>query len=146
MAELAPILAEFRVREIPVDGRDREPMETKASATLQKLLERHGEEHLRTVLTCIAETENNAMALTAPIVTAMSKVLLAQRGWWDRDPSAFLAVLDGIDLTRAHDDVRGNLKASPAAPAIATLIYRELAAVFAPRERELFDNHEGESA
>ncbi|ORE90655.1 hypothetical protein ATO13_22086 [Stappia sp. 22II-S9-Z10] len=143
---LAAILDEYGIKTIPVEGRDREPMETKAGGALQKLLDDHGEEHLRAVLTCIAETQNNAMALTRPIIMAVSKVLRAQRDWWDADASAFLAVLDGVDLTRVHDEVRGNLKASPAAPAIATLLYRALATEFAPRTPELFDEDRQEGA
>lgn len=146
MASLELLLAEYGITIIPTTA-VREPKQTHARRTLERLLEEHGEDHLRDVLTCLAEGENNGMALVAPVITAVSDVLLAHRDWWERDASLWLSVMDRVDLTRLHRTAKGNLKAVPAAPAVATLLYRELAAVFDPPRPDLFDeHHHGERA
>ncbi|RAI01128.1 hypothetical protein DLJ53_18095 [Acuticoccus sediminis] len=146
-AILTRVLKDYDVTVLDNEGPDIKPRQTKAKQTLVKLLEQHGEGHLQDVLTCFLHTENNAMALLAPIIKAVSSLLRAHPEWWRRDTTAWLEVLDRIDLNRLHTFVKGNMKAVPADKAIATELYRELAGEFAPPTPELFDErYEGASA
>lgn len=143
---LAAILDEYGVETIPIKA-TRRPRQTCAGKTLENILGNHGEDHLRAVLSCLMEGENNAMALVAPVITAVSDLLLAHRDWWEADASRWLAVMDTADLNRMFDEAKRNRHAvMPKSCTVAALLFHELAAAFAPRERELFDKHEGESA
>ena len=138
MSSFAQILNEFRVQAIPTAAA-RGPFQTHAGKTLENIYEDHGEAHLRDVLTCLTEAENNAMALVAPVITAVSDVLRAHAGWWERDASAWLEVMDRTDLVQLHWFAKGNLRAVPAPKAVATLLYGHLAAVFdPPRQIDFF--------
>lgn len=136
---LQDILAEYRIEVIRMQA-VRGPRQTHARQTLDKLFQEHGPDHLRDVLTTIAETENNGMALVAPIITAVSVVLRAHTDWWERDASRWLDVMDRLDLTRLHRIAKGNLRAAPAADAIATMLYLELEAAFGEERPDLFDS------
>ena len=139
---IAPILSEYGIQTIPTNV-VRGPMQTHAGRTLERLAISHGEGHLRDVLTCLVEGENNGMALVAPVITAVSEELRVHREWWERDASAWLTVMDRTDLTRLHRIAKGNQRAVSAADAIATLLYRELAAVFdPPKQPDFFDPRE----
>lgn len=138
-ADLTTILAEHGVRIVPTHMR-RGPGETHAERTLAKLLERHGPDHLRDVLTCLMESENNRMALVAPVLVAVSGLLVAHAAWWERDAGRWLEVLDRLDLAALHERVKANREAAKPAHAIATVLYAELSREFGvPRTPSLFD-------
>jgi hypothetical protein len=64
------------VRIVPVTRRPRDN-ETTAVATLRGIFAAHGEEHFTLTVRTITETEGNARALVAPVLLAVSDVLLA---------------------------------------------------------------------
>ncbi|WP_226576502.1 hypothetical protein [Acuticoccus sediminis] len=141
MADLDDILAEYGVTTIP-NKVTRRPRQTHAGTTLGNILADHGEAHLRDVLTCLLEGENNAMALVAPVITAVSRALNGHPDWWERDASRWLDVMDRTDLSRFYAEAKANRRIVPKADYVVTLLCRELAAEFAPPTPELFDERD----
>ncbi|WP_226577290.1 hypothetical protein [Acuticoccus sediminis] len=127
---LGAILRQFRVEVLPTAVKKSRARQTHAQATLRRLLESHGPDHTRDVLTAILESEGNDNALLAPILTAMSILLRTHQKWWRDGASTWLEVLDGIDLLSLHAAVRSNLAAVPADKAIAAHLHVELARAF----------------
>jgi len=71
----------------------RTPGTTKCGRVLDRILERHGEEHVTLLLRTIMESENNRMALVEPILWAVSDVMLANPKW----PAKGLEWLEAFD-------------------------------------------------
>ena len=95
----------------------RGPRQMHAERTLAKLFERHGDGHLRDVLTSILESEGSAYALTAPIMSATSE-LRSHQEWWHRDANTWLAVFDDIDLAQLADRAREHCRTASRAYAL----------------------------
>lgn len=99
------------VRIIP-KGVSRGLYETYADSTLERILEQHGEAHLRLVLATIMQSEGNHDALTGPIIDAVSSAILAHPEWLGN----MTKWMDAFDLIRLPDlfeeakAVRGRLK------------------------------------
>jgi hypothetical protein len=129
---LAAICSELDVRVVPVT-KQRGLMETCAVNTLERLLTEHGPEHLRSVLMSIVETENNKRMLVAPVILAVSDVLLAHPSWFG---SAFLDAMDKIDLGDMHERAKANRHAAQPRQAMATMIYEELRGTFHDEKQE----------
>lgn len=131
---------EFDVRIVPKSAYPG-PGETRAVGTLQKIVTRHGMEHARLVMSTLAETENNKIALDAAAFGAASDLIRACPEWvedaskwlaiWDATPVGELQVL-AYDL-RGHVSMRG---------ALAGLIYERLWRAFGPRsiQPDLYDD------
>lgn len=108
------------------------PGETRAVATLSKIIKRHGIEHARLVMATLAETGNNKAALEAAAFGAASDLIRACPEWveeaskwlevWDRTPVGELQALTH-DL-RGYVSMRG---------ALAGLIYERLWRAYGPR-------------
>jgi GTP:adenosylcobinamide-phosphate guanylyltransferase len=120
--ELNALLDECDIRVIPV-SKVRGPMETYAENTMLRIMDEHGEGHLRSVLIVITETENNSKMLIAPVLWAVSDILLAHPSWFG---SAFLDAMDGIDLSRLHAQAKANRRAVQPRQALATMLYGDL--------------------
>ena len=99
-AVVASICAEFGLRIIP-KSRYPEAGETRAAKTLERILAKHGEGHLRLVLTTLLETEGNRGNLDEAILWATSDLVRACSGivekrtshwleFWDTCPTAEL--------------------------------------------------------
>jgi hypothetical protein len=128
---LASICAELGITVIPVT-KQRGLMETCAVNTLARLLNDHGPEHLRSVLMAIVETENNKRMLVAPVIWALSDILLAHPSWFGGD---FLEAMDRIDLAEMHERAKANREAAQPRQAIATMLFDELRTEFQPEEQ-----------
>lgn len=124
--ELASVCSELGVTVIPVT-KQRDPMETCAVNTLQRILNDHGAEHLRSTLISIVETENNKRMLVAPVIWGMSDVLLAHPKWFG---SAFLEAMDAIDLAEMYERAKSNRQAAQPRQAIATMLFERLSKHF----------------
>lgn len=74
---------------------------TSARATLAKIRELHGDDHLVTVLKTIVETERNAGQLRAYNIWAVSDVILDHPSWPETG-SRWYDAFDGIDLGDLH--------------------------------------------
>lgn len=130
-ATLQSVLAEYGAAIVETQ-QVRGLRQTHADATLQKLWDRHGEAHVRDVLTCLLQTDNNANALVKPVISATSALLLAHGEWWQRDASAWLEVFDGTNLAALADFVRANKGAAAPKDAIAHELFSRLQARFEP--------------
>lgn len=136
---LFSVLAEYGVRVIPPNAK-RGPLQTHAAVTLDRLWQDgRGEAHLRDVLTCITESENNGRALTSHVITATSNVLRAHSEWWERDASAWLGVFDEANLMELERIAKGNKKALSVPAGLTAEIYRRLRKVFSATNSTLFD-------
>lgn len=137
MTTLADICEETGVEIIDIrHSRSRRPGQTCAERTLQKLLDKHGAGHMRYVLSTIVETTNNKLELVAPVIHAISDIVLDYPEWADQ-ASLWLETFDRLDiaLMRKHlkDRRRGNQRQR-----IYDAILNELEAVFAPIKQKDF--------
>lgn len=128
---LISVCAELGVTVIPVTKR-REPMETCAVQTLERILRDHGTEHLRSTLISIVETENNKKMLVAPVLWGMSDVLLAHPSWFGGE---FLSAMDHIDLAGMYERAKANREAAQPRQAIATMVFERLSEKFQVEEQ-----------
>jgi len=128
---LANICDELGIAVIPVT-KQRGPMETCAVNTLEHVLRDHGAEHLRSVLMSIVDTENNKRMLVAPVIWAVSDILLAHPSWFG---GSFLEAMDRIDLAAMHERAKANREAAQPRQAIATMLFDELRKEFQPEEQ-----------
>lgn len=131
MTGAVDICREFDVR-IVDKSRYPGPGETRAVATLEKIICRHGMEHARLVMTTLAETENNKAALEAAAFGAASDLIRAKPEWVE-DASKWLAVWDKTpvgELQALAHDLRGHVSMRGA---LAGLIYERLWRAYGPR-------------
>jgi hypothetical protein len=131
---------EFEVRIVPKSVYPA-PGETRAVGTLEKIIRRHGMEHARLVMTTLAETENNKLALEAAALGAASDLIRA-RPEWVEDASKWLAVWDRCpvgELQALTHDLRGFVSMRGA---LAGLIYERLWRAYGPRsiQPDLYDD------
>ncbi|WP_287374843.1 hypothetical protein [Mesorhizobium sp.] len=117
------------------------PGETRAVGTLQKIINRHGIEHARLVMTTLAETDNNKATLEASAFGAASDLIRAKPEWVE-DVSKWLAVWDATpvgELQALTHDLRGFVSMRGA---LAGLIYERIWRAFGPRsiQPDLYDD------
>jgi hypothetical protein len=125
MSDVATICSEFEITVTPCSQRRTGGgvLETCASSTLQRILRDWGEAHLREVLLSISESAGNERALIAPVLWAVSDILLAHPNWFGSD---WLDAMDKIDLTALHENVKLNRKAVQPRYAIAALLFERM--------------------
>jgi hypothetical protein len=137
--QLATICQELGITVVPVT-KQRGLMETHAVNTLARILETRPPEgkvderaaHLRSVLLSIVETENNKRMLVAPVIWAVSDILLAHPSWFGGD---FLEAMDKIDLAEMHDKAKANRKLAQPRQALVTMLMEHLGGKFEPEEQ-----------
>ena len=78
---LAKLCSALEIKLVPVTRGRVRANETAAVATLRRILTKHGEQHLVMLIRTIAESEGNARALVAPIIWAISDLMLAFPAW-----------------------------------------------------------------
>lgn len=106
------------------------PNQTCADATLTAILNEHGPGHLTLVLRTIVESAGNERALKAPIIWAVSDLILTQRAWADRGLE-WLEAFDDIDLLGLMRAAQPNRKAVQLRAGICTLLFGRLSKTFA---------------
>ena len=94
---LASLCAALEVKIVPVTRGRVRANETAAVATLRRILTKHGEQHLVMLIRTIAESEGNSRALVAPIIWAISDLMLAFPAWPNTGLN-WLAAFDTVDL------------------------------------------------
>lgn len=131
---------EFEVRIVPKSAYPGTG-ETRAVGTMLRIIEGHGMEHARLVMTTLAETENNKLALEAPAFGAASALIRRRPEWveqtdkwyqvWDQCPVGELQVLSQELRGVAH--VRS---------ALTGLIYERVWRAFGPLsvQPDLYDD------
>lgn len=102
-----------------------------AERTIDKMIAKHGEEHVRFVLITISETVNNGRELVAPTIEAVSDVVLAHPTWI-REASIWLKMFDRLDLSSLRAKAKRNARACRVREALATMIFDRLYQVFEP--------------
>ena len=108
------------------------PGQTRATGTIRRIMDKHGETHARDVMTVLAETTNNKASLEAEVFGATSDLLRACKHWYEEDPSKFLAVFDACpigELQAVAHDLRGFV---PLRHALAGQMYERLWRVYGP--------------
>lgn len=127
---VSSICAEYDVR---VVGKSATPGvgETRAGVTLERILHRHGEDHLRLVLSTLAETGNNRAAITEMTLWAVSDLVRACQPLIDERAGDWLNAFDTIPVGQLElmaRELRG-LGCVPR-PALAGMIYERLVRTF----------------
>jgi len=107
------------------------PLRTKSPKIIRIVLDRHGEGHLIIVLRTIIESTGNECALIAPVIWAVSDLILAHPKWPDHG-LAWIEAFDNIDLLDLARKARANRKAVQKRPAMAAMLYERLAPIFDP--------------
>lgn len=125
------LCAEF---DVEIIGKSKYPMpgQTRAVGTLSKIIAKHGMEHARLVLTTLAETENNKLALESAAFGAASDLIRAKPEWVE-DASKWLSVWDRTpvgELQALTYELRGFVSMRGA---LAGLVYERLWRAFGPR-------------
>lgn len=129
--DLASLCEELGVSVVSIT-KHRDSGETCAGGTLARILEEHGPAHLRSVLLSIMETGNNKDYLVAPVIWAVSDIILAHPDWFG---GAWLDAMDAIDLAEMHERARANRRAAQPRQAIATMLFERLSEIFQERAR-----------
>lgn len=132
MTDLPAILSELGIAIVPVT-KQRDVMETCAGNTLERIRKEHGAEHLRSVLISIVETTNNKRMLVAPVIWAVSDILLAHPAWFGGE---WLDAMDKIDLAEMHERAKANRRAAQPRQAISTMLFETLSKRFKVVEQE----------
>jgi hypothetical protein len=132
---------EFGVR-IVEKHRYPEPGETRAVETLARILRRHGEGHLRLVLSTLAETDNNKGQLDEVLFWAASDMVRACPEIIEQRAGEWLAMWDACpvgELQFIAQDLRGVI---PLRFALAGMIYERVVRAFGQRatQPDLFDD------
>ncbi|AFL53989.1 hypothetical protein ABIE78_006384 [Sinorhizobium fredii] len=121
------ICAEFEIEIIPANEFPK-PGQTRAVATMRRILEKHGDGHLRLVVSTLAETEGNQW-LIEECSLWISDLILVCSEWIDENASAWLELWDRLELGSimlAADHLRGT---TPVRHALAALIYSRLSSL-----------------
>lgn len=121
----------------PIKRRPFVPMQTAAGSTLEKILRKVGEDHLRDVLTVLTESENNRHMLNAPVIKAVSKIMEGNPTWYERDATTFLEVMDRVDMAMIYEKARANIGVTKAHDTIAVMLLAELRKKFDPEPERL---------
>jgi hypothetical protein len=132
MTDLPAILSELGIAIVPVT-KQRDVMETCAGNTLERIRKEHGDEHLRSVLISIVETTNNKRMLVAPVIWAVSDILIAHPTWFGGE---WLDAMDKVDLAEMHERAKANRRAAQPRQAVATMLFETLSKRFQVVEQE----------
>jgi hypothetical protein len=109
----------------------RRPRETHAGESLQRIFDRHGEDHLIMTLRTITESAGNDRALIAPVINALSDIIAAHPRSAERG-FAWIEEFDNIDLLHLAAAAKANRKAVTPRAAIATMLHSLLSPAFDP--------------
>lgn len=129
------LLLEFRIEAIAKSAYPK-PGQTRAVGTIRRIMERHGEAHMRDIMTVLAETSNNRASLEAEVFGATSDILRACQHWYEADPSKFLAVFDATpigELQAVAHDLRGFV---PLRAALCGMLYERVWRAYGPRSTQ----------
>lgn len=98
------------------------PFRTKAAATLAQLLRDHGAGHLIIVLRTITESAGNERMLIAPVIWAVSDLILAHPHW-TATGLQWIEAFDHIGLDRIVAAAKANRSACPVRYGVAALLH-----------------------
>jgi hypothetical protein len=129
---------------IEIVGINRHPDigQTRAVNTLNRIMRRHGEDHLRLVLSTLTETANNKGLLTDGLLWATSDMVRACRAVIEERAGDWLDLWDAIDVRLLQDvstDLAGTISQRYA---LGGMLYERIARRFGPgaAQPDLFDD------
>lgn len=111
--------------------------ETRAVATLDRILRNYGEGHFRLVMTTLAETSNNRAYLDEYSWWMTSDMVIANRGLIERDPSAWLELWDAIPLGRLQFMMNDLSGVVPQRHALSGVVFERIYRRFGPNADQL---------
>ncbi|RWX74439.1 hypothetical protein EPK99_24970 [Neorhizobium lilium] len=96
-ARVKAVCDEFDIEIIP--GNDYpKPGQVRATATIDRIMAKYGEGHMRLVLSTLSETKGNHGLMTQTSLWATSDLIRACQEWVDADVSSWLAAWDQIPM------------------------------------------------
>lgn len=110
--------------------------QTRAVATIRRIIERFGEEHARLVLMTLAETENNRALVDEVCLWMASDMVRVFRTEIEHDASAWLARWDSMPvgyLQSVSHGLKGTIKQRDA---LSGMVYRELRKFYGQQDLE----------
>lgn len=117
--------------------------QTRAVATLQRIINRHGEEHARFVIMTLADCANNRAALDETGIWATSDIILAFRknypDMMEKEVSRFLEFFDRVPVGMLQYWCFGLDGITNKRAALVGLIWERACRVFGEPQGELFD-------
>jgi hypothetical protein len=132
---LAELCAEFEIEMTDnASSMGRRPGQTCARKILQKVLTDEGENHLRSVLMTIMQTENNKRMLIRPVILAVSDVLRTYPTWYGGD---WLDAFDKIELSELYEKARADREGVAPRYSIAARLIDRLRPKFKQEEARL---------
>ena len=126
-----------------IDGRAYPDVrQTRAVATMDRILRNRGEDHFRMVMSTLAETDNNGACLDEYCFWAVSDLVVAYRGYIEADASKWLSVFDAIPLGQIQFMARDMVGIVPQRSAIAGMVCERIVRAFGPlsMQPDLFDD------
>ena len=136
------IFEEFGVRIVPANVVPAVG-ETRAVATLARIIKRYGEDHARFVIMSLADCANNRASLDETAIWATSDIVLAFRKNYpqimENDVSRFLSFFDGIPVGKLQYWCFGLDGITNKRAALVGLIWERACRVFGETQGELFD-------
>lgn len=138
---IAGLCAEYSIETIPAHKYP-ELRQTRAIATMDRILRRYGEDHFRLVMSTIAETENNQRQMDEYLFWAISDLILACPEIIERQASAWLACFDAAPIGELQFVTRDLAGVIPQRYALAGMIYERIVRAFGPRsvQPDLYDD------
>lgn len=141
--EAEAMFEEFGIQIVPanvVPG----PKQTRAVATLQRIIRRHGEDHARFLVMTIAETGNNDAHIDETALWSVSDIILAFRknhpAMMENDISRFLEFFDGVPVGMLQFWCLGLDGITNKRAALVGLIWERACRVFGERQMDLLDD------
>jgi hypothetical protein len=117
--------------------------QTRAVATLQRIINRHGEEHARFVIMALADCANNRAALDETGIWATSDIILAFRKNYpemmEKEVSRFLEFFDRVPVGMLQYWCFGLDGITNKRAALVGLIWERACRVFGDPQGQLFD-------
>lgn len=115
--------------------------ETRACATLGKLLDKYGEDHFRLVMSTIAETSNNQGHIDEYLIWAVSDLVRSCRSIIEEKPTEWLALWDRIEVGKLQYYARDLVGISRQRDVLCGMFYERIVRAFGPgaAQPDLFD-------
>ncbi|TKT45334.1 hypothetical protein [Rhizobium sp. LC145] len=140
--EAEAIFAEFDIRVVPANVVPAVG-ETRAVATLHRIIRKYGSDHARFVVMALADCANNRAALDETGLWATSDIVLAFRKNYpemmENDVSRFLSFFDAIPVGKLQYWCFGLDGITNKRAALVGLIWERACRVFGEPQGELFD-------
>ena len=138
---VASLCAEFNV-EIVGKSRYPEPGQTRAPETISRILRRHGEEHVRLVLTTLRETANNHALLDEVGLWTASDMVRACPEVIEKQADEWLACWDAMPVGPLQAIAQKLAGTVPVRYALDGMLFERIAGRFGDRftKPDLFDD------